>query len=167
MSDAVQASHHPPASNGATRLRPLSARLTPIRAMAGPLFGAWATASAAATEAAPAISAGGMLQVVLGLLLVLGLVFAVAKVSRHLGVSQSGAGSAIKVISGAAVGGRERVVVVEVAGTWLVLGVAPGQVRTLHTLPKGEIAESGSRDSLGPGKFPAWLKQFMDQRNGR
>ena len=139
----------------------------PVRITMATMLFAGANASNAAAEAAPVASAAGMLQVVLGLLLVLGLVFAVAKLSRRLGINQSSPGSAIKVISGAAVGGRERVVVVEVAGTWLVLGVAPGHVSALYTLPKGEVPESANPVSSMPGKFPVWLKQFMDQRNGK
>ncbi len=167
MSNAAQASQPSVACDAAPRLQPPRRSRMAMRAMAGALFAAWAAAGLAATDAAPAVSAGGMVQVVLGLLVVLGLVFAVAKVFRRLGVSQSGSGSAIKVISGAAVGSRERVVVVEVAGTWIVLGVAPGQVRALHTLPKGEVDGNDNPDSAGPGKFPAWLKQFTDQRNGK
>ncbi|MHB1061000.1 MAG: flagellar biosynthetic protein FliO, partial [Thiobacillus sp.] len=34
------------------------------------------------------------------------------------------------------VGARERVVVVEVDNTWLLLGVGGGNVRLLHTLPR-------------------------------
>ena len=167
MSVTEHPSHPSSASSGMARLRlPQSGRM-PIQLTIGSLLLPWANAGVAATETGPAASAAGMLQVVLGLLLVLGLVFAVAKLSRRLGVNQSSPGSAIKVISGAAVGGRERVVVVEVAGTWLVLGVAPGQVNALYTLPKGEVPERANPVSSGAGKFPAWLKQFMDQRNGK
>jgi flagellar protein FliO/FliZ len=37
------------------------------------------------------------------------------------------------------IGNRERIVLVEVADTWIVVGLVPGQIRTLHTLPKGEL----------------------------
>ena len=58
---------------------------------------------------------------------------------------------AIKVIGGVAVGQRERVVVVEVGGTWLVVGVAPGQVRALaHHAATGTSAD----DSLAIGCRP-------------
>jgi flagellar biogenesis protein FliO len=39
------------------------------------------------------------------------------------------------VLSSTSVGTRERVVLVEVENTRLLLGVAPGQVRTLYELP--------------------------------
>jgi flagellar protein FliO/FliZ len=28
---------------------------------------------------------------------------------------------------------------VEIGDTWIVVGLVPGQIRTLHTLPKGEL----------------------------
>ena len=50
----------------------------------------------------------------------------------------------MKVVSSTSVGQRERVVVVEVAGQWLVLGVTPQNIHTLHTLPaQAGAAQSG------------------------
>ena len=43
----------------------------------------------------------------------------------------------VKTIGGASLGGKERVAVVEIGDTWLVLGAAPGNVRLLHTMPAG------------------------------
>jgi flagellar protein FliO/FliZ len=37
------------------------------------------------------------------------------------------------------IGTRERIVLVEIGDTWIVVGLVPGQIRTLHTLPKGEL----------------------------
>ena len=45
-----------------------------------------------------------------------------------------GGSDALKIEASVAVGTRERVVMVRAADTYLVLGVAPGQVRTLHVL---------------------------------
>ncbi len=77
-----------------------------------------------------------VLQVVFSLLLVLGIVALVAWLLKRVSLPQQSAGRQLKVISNLAVGQRERVVVVEIQETWLVLGVAPGQVQTLHTLPR-------------------------------
>ncbi len=46
----------------------------------------------------------------------------------------------MKTIGGASLGGKERVAVVEIGDTWLVLGAAPGNVRLLHTMPAGSAA---------------------------
>ena len=56
--------------------------------------------------------------------------------------------SPIKLIATQAVGQRERVVLVEVADQWLLLGVAPGQVTALQTLPKATLPDPESRGPL-------------------
>ena len=42
----------------------------------------------------------------------------------------------LRIVGGAMVGPKERVVLVEVGDTWLLLGVAASSVNLLHTLPK-------------------------------
>jgi len=87
-------------------------------------------------EVAPAaVGASGLLQAGFGMAMVVGLIFLCAWLARRFGLQRLGGGHLVKVVSSAAVGQRERVVVVEVADTWLVLGVTPSQVNTLHTLP--------------------------------
>ncbi|MFA5824505.1 MAG: flagellar biosynthetic protein FliO [Gallionellaceae bacterium] len=107
-----------------------------------------------------------MLQVILSLLLVLGAIVLVAWVLKRINMPQNAAGSALKVVSGVAVGQRERIVLVEVNDTWLVVGVAPGQVTALHTMPKNVLpvsVESTSPDA--DNKFKNWLKIMMEKRN--
>ncbi len=115
---------------------------------------------------AAAVSSGSVLQVILSLLLVLAAIALVAWVLKRINMPQNAAGSALKVISGVAVGQRERIVLVEVNDTWLVVGVAPGQVTALHTMPKNVLpvaAESTSPDA--DNKFKNWLKIMMEKRN--
>lgn len=80
-------------------------------------------------------TASSMFTVLLSLVLILGGFVAVAwLVRRYLpGVGNQGV---VKVMGSTAVGARERVVVVELDGTWLVLGVGSGNVRLLYTQPK-------------------------------
>jgi len=93
------------------------------------------TVSSAPSEMAPAVGASGLLQAGLGMVLVLGLIFACAWLARRFGLPRFGGGQLVKVVASSMVGQRERVVVVEVGATWLVLGVTASQVNTLHTLP--------------------------------
>ncbi|MDP9910668.1 flagellar protein FliO/FliZ [Variovorax boronicumulans] len=88
-------------------------------------------------EAAPpaAVGGAGLLQAGFGMAAVVGLIFLCAWLARRFGLQRLGGGQVVKVVSTAMVGPRERVVVVDVAGQWLVLGVTSSQVRTLHTLP--------------------------------
>lgn len=97
-------------------------------------------ASFPAQAAAP--GAAAMTSMLLALFLILGLFVLVAwLIKRYL--PQAGRAGPVKVVGSTAVGVRERVVVVEVGETWLVLGVGGGQVRTLHTLAKPAAAEKG------------------------
>ena len=93
------------------------------------------------------------------MVLVLGLIFALAWLARRFGLQRLGGSSVVKVISSASVGARERVVVVELAGTWLVLGVTPGQVNTLHSLP----AQATSAAPPGAHRATAGLRLFSDK----
>lgn len=76
-----------------------------------------------------------MFTVLLSLVLILGGFIAVAWFARRY-FPGMGAQGAVKVVGTTAVGTRERVVVVEMDGTWLLLGVGGGNVRLLHTQPK-------------------------------
>jgi flagellar protein FliO/FliZ len=99
-------------------------------------------------EAAPAASsAGGLLQAGFGMAVVVGLIFGCAWLARRFGLQRLGGGQLVKVVSSASVGQRERVVVVEVGDTWLVLGVTPQQVNTLHTLPAQAHSPAASAPS--------------------
>lgn len=132
-------------------------------------YGAEQAARAPYTPPPPAaVSSGSIVQVIFSLLLVLAAVVLVGWLLKRINLPQYGNGNVLKVVSGVAVGQRERIVLVEVNDTWLVVGVAPGQVRTLHTLPKGSLplsqnASSGALDN----KFQTWLKQMMEKRNAR
>jgi flagellar protein FliO/FliZ len=112
------------------------------------------------------VSLGGMLQVLLGLGLVLAAVAGSAWLLRRFSPGQIGAGGAVKVIGGVALGPKERLVLVEIGETWLVLGVAPGQVNTLHTLakPEGGPFTPDAPSGLGEHGFSTWLKQAMQGR---
>lgn len=105
------------------------------------------------------------MQIIFSLILVLAAVALVAWIMKRINLPQQGAASLLKVISGVAVGPRERVVLMEVNDTWLVVGVAPGQVRTLHSMPKGVIPDGANISAVPDGKFQMWLKQMVEKRN--
>lgn len=142
-----------------------------IAALCVPLIATAQTARPAYTPPPPAAaSSGSILQVIFSLLLVLAAVVLVAWILKRINLPQHGAGSMLKVISGVAVGQRERIVLVEINDTWLVIGVAPGQVRTLHSMPKSVLPAPQAGSSAGVStdrKFQGWLKQMMEKRNAR
>jgi len=65
------------------------------------------------------------------------------------------------VVGERAVGTRERVVLVEVAGQWLVLGVAPGQVRTLANLPRPDNLPPEAPAPSPVPPFAGWLERAL------
>jgi flagellar protein FliO/FliZ len=109
---------------------------------------------------------GAFLQAFGGLLLIVVLMFAGAWLFRRGGGLQAMARGPVKLIGGVSVGARERVLVLEVADTWLVVGVAPGQVRALHTMARQEPLP-GSTDSGTPAGFPALLARLVQRGSGQ
>lgn len=126
----------------------------------------FAIPEAVAQSPAPAPELGGSLwQLVLGLALVLALVIASLWVLKKL-VAQRGDGAGLlRVVAGTAVGTRERVVIVEVGSTWLVLGVAPGRVSALAEVPRqtGGIPPAVTASATGEG-FPEWLSKLTRRK---
>lgn len=92
--------------------------------------------------AGPGLSA--FLQVFLALGLVIAAIFLAAWLMRRLSPGHFAGAAQLRVVGGVMVGQKERVVVVELADTWLVLGVTSAQVSTLHTLAKPEKADIAS-----------------------
>ncbi|MEO5659840.1 MAG: flagellar biosynthetic protein FliO [Polaromonas sp.] len=116
-------------------------------------------------------AAAGLLQAGFGLAVVIGLIFLFAWVVRRFGLQTSGNGRLLKVVSSAMVGQRERVVVVEIGDAWLVLGVAAGQVRALHTMPAQNLQETpntfATNGFAATGSFSQKLLQSMNQLGKR
>jgi len=90
-------------------------------------------ARAASKLAAPGASQA--IEAVAGLAVVLALIVALGWAVRRFGRLPTGSKGAVRILGGVALGARERAVLVAVGQTRLLLGVAPGQVRTLHVLP--------------------------------
>lgn len=121
-------------------------------------------------------SGGLLLQVLSGLGTVLALLAATAWALRRFGVKRGHAASPLKIIGGISVGTRERVMLLEVADQWIVIGVAPGQVNTLSTMPKqqGLTGDDGSSTQENPDRsqtqgipFANWLRQTIERRHGK
>jgi flagellar protein FliO/FliZ len=121
------------------------------------------TPAAATVTSAPS-SAGSLLQVIFGLIVVLGLLAGALWVLKRVGGGRLAAGSVVKIVGGVSVGNRERVMVVEVADQWIVIGVAPGQVSKLADMPRQE-QQQGAAALPGAPNFSAWLKQTIEKRN--
>ncbi|MGF6596519.1 flagellar protein FliO/FliZ [Paraburkholderia sp. GAS448] len=126
-----------------------------------------------AGSAVPALGFGAVLQTLVGLLVVIGLVFGCAGLARRLGLQPSQRSGLVKTIGGASLGGKERVAVVEIGDTWLVLGAAPGNVRLLHTMPAGpagaDLTPAGTPAAPGalPGTFGQRFRDALKNEAGK
>lgn len=127
-----------------------------------------AAAAGAAGSASLPSSSGSVFSMLLGLVAVLAVMAAIAWGLKRFGLTRPLSGNAAaKIIGGVSVGTRERVVVIEVGEQWIVVGVAPGRVNALATMPRQEqpSAAAGTTASGSPA-FASWLRQTMDKRNG-
>jgi len=91
---------------------------------------------------------GQLLQLLLGLLLVVGLIFLLAWLMRRVQQLGPRGGQVIKIVASQALGPRDRLVLVQVGGEQLLLGLTPGRIAPLHVLkepvhlPDGEPAST-------------------------
>ena len=115
----------------------------------------------AAAEAAPAGDLGGSLVSMLGgLAVVVAMLFASLWLLRRLAQPRGAGAGMLRILAAAAVGSRERVVVVEVGNSCLVLGVAPGQVTSLAQIPRDQLPPPPAPPEAG---FAARVRQALDR----
>ena len=123
-----------------------------------------------ATAAVPVAGAsvGGQLtQLVLGLLLVLGLIFALAWLLRRVQQAgpRQGQGQVIELISSRALGARDRLVLVQVGNEQILLGLTPGRITPLHVL-KEPVQVPGSAQPATP-EFAKRLMEILGQQKDK
>jgi len=122
-----------------------------------------------ALPASSGSGAAGLLQTIFALLLVLGLLIGLAWLLKRYGPKPGGGLANLRVVGALNIGGRERIMVVEVGDQWIVIGAAPGRVNALHTMPRQDV-DLGAGTGAAQGSIPAtrfadWLKNTMDKRN--
>lgn len=126
------------------------------------------TTMAAGTAAPSATASLG--RMVLGTLVVLLVIGGVAWLARRVLPGQgSGQQGVIRQVGGLHLGPRERVVVLEVAGRWLVVGVHGGQMTALGDMPVATLSAdplpaAQSEHPIDPdASFATRLQQAMQQ----
>ena len=120
----------------------------------------------ASDAAAPGLSGGNYLQAMLALMLIVGLLAGTAWLARKVTGGKGFGQGGMKVVGGVALGPRERIVLVEVGDTWLVIGLVPGQIRTLYKMPKGDVSAEGAlTQGLSAGHFADLLKRVRQKEN--
>ncbi len=114
----------------------MCAALRPVTAILGCVVPAGEVLAASGEAVPEPVSAGAVLHVVVGLVIVLLLIGLVAWIVRHSGRLQPGVSGEMRILAGLSMGPRERVVLLQVGPTQLLVGVAPGRIETLHVLDK-------------------------------
>jgi flagellar protein FliO/FliZ len=118
---------------------------------------------------APGPSTGTLLQTILALVLVLALLAGLAWAAKRYGPRMAGNSANLRMVGALNIGGRERIMVVEVGDQWIVVGASPGRVNALATMPKGDAPANASLAGHAPSasSFSDWLKQTIDKRNAK
>lgn len=136
------------------RLAAAAAALVPLLASAADMnavnHAAQIASGVGAGAAVPSLGVGAVLQTLFGLVVVIAFVFGCAWLARKFGLQGSRRDGMVKIVGGASLGNKERVTVVEIGDTWLVLGAAPGNVRLLHTMPAGSKEVGGIDNPAAP-----------------
>ncbi|MFP4161781.1 MAG: flagellar biosynthetic protein FliO [Ectothiorhodospira sp.] len=143
------------------------ARLRTLVTVAGLLLPAGVASAAEGAEATPGlgITSGGaayLLQLVLGLGVVVVAILVLGFLLRRMGGVGGPLSGQFRVLGSVSLGSRERMVLVQVGEQQLVLGVAPGQVRTLHVLERP--LEPHGAEPTQENPFAARLRAAMSGR---
>lgn len=80
-----------------------------------------------------------MITMGLGLLVVIALIFGCAWLVRRMNGLTGMNSGAMKVVSVMALGARERIALIDVAGTQILVGITPTSIRTLHVFDEPVI----------------------------
>lgn len=101
---------------------------------------------------------GQLLQLLLGLLLVIGLIFLLAWLTRRVQGAAAGNQQVIELVGSRALGPRDRLVLVQVGKEQILLGITPGRITPLHVL--NENVQVPARETATP-EFAQRLLELM------
>ncbi len=107
-----------------------------------------ASSPLAAPTVSPGLDPATAGQWFAGLLLVLAFVFLCLWGLKRLNQWSMPARGQIRLLGGLPLGGREKLLVVEIGETQLILGVAPGRVQTLHVLEGDRRLKASAGESF-------------------
>ncbi len=84
---------------------------------------------------------------------------------KKIAAPRGNANNLLRIVAATALGARERIVVIEIADSWLVVGVAPGQVTPLHVLPAQAKTTTTQELDKQQQDFAGWLRKTVERRN--
>ncbi len=115
------------------------------------------------------MSGSYLMQLVLGLLVVILCIVALAWFTKKMNRFHSITDDSLKVITGISMGTREKIVLLQVGEEQLLVGVSPGRINKLHVLATPitatDLNKSNSETSVGGKGFADKLKTMMTAAN--
>lgn len=130
------------------------------------LFGTAACYGADA-ESTAGLGRAALIQTVIGLAVVIAVIYALAWLAKRTNVGSMGRDKGLKVVSVLPLGTREKAVLVDIAGTQMLLGVAPGRVSTLHVFAEPVVSTSAhtprDKSSFETSDFAKKLNDILRQ----
>ncbi|WP_420793171.1 flagellar biosynthetic protein FliO [Pseudomonas guariconensis] len=124
-----------------------------------------ATQASAPAAAAPGSLSGQLAQMVFGLLLVVGLIFALAWLLRRMQGATPRGGQVIDIIGSRTIGPRDRLLLVQVGKEQILIGHSPGNIEALHVLAEPVEVPASARPATP--EFAQRLLELMgkDQKD--
>jgi len=112
---------------------------------------------------------GNVLQIVAGLFVVLMMIVGAAWMLKRYGGLGGVSNANLKVVAGINVGQREKIVVVQAGEVQVLVGISPGNIRTLHVLEQHISDESSLKTAVSEGDensdgFIGHLRQQVEKR---
>ena len=106
------------------------------------------------------VSTGQYMNLVLGLVAIIGFIFLVAWILRRVNGAPSSSVGAMKIVGGLSLGNRDRVVLLQVGEQQILLGASPGNINLIHAFEEPPIqTESASQGSDFYQKLQASLNR--------
>lgn len=118
----------------------------------------------ASASTSPKIGSGGhLLNVTLGLMLIIGLIFGLSWFVKRFSQGTFTANSHLKIIATMPLGTRERIVLIDAGGQQLLLGITATHINTLHTFDAPIITNSADTNTSDFGRK---LMAILQRPNG-
>jgi len=117
------------------------------------------------------ISAGSILQIVIGLFVVLVIIVGAGWLLKRFGGVGGMSNANLKVVAGITVGQREKIVIVQAGDAQILIGISPGSIRKLHVLERHISNENKLKDNIfsvekESEEFSDHLTQQVKNREG-
>ncbi|VAW86981.1 hypothetical protein MNBD_GAMMA17-1529 [hydrothermal vent metagenome] len=132
-------------------------------------FSAIANEAAVEFQKAPDVMGfGNIVQIIAGLFVVLMMIMGAAWMMKRYGGLGGVSNADLKIVAGISVGQREKIVVVQAGDTQVLVGIAPGNIQTLHVLENnlstGDNLKVKPSAAEGSNGFMNHLKQQVKKR---